>query len=178
MHSKVLLPAFLHHFLFLGGGAFVVYMPKRSTFLNITCWHRSPIDFEIDPTRSKAVLCFSGCQSWGQILITPQASDSSPLWLEIPTNHVNTHKQDKSKRKEVYEKFMRSNSSTNNRLECVLNFLTSPADSDIAYLVHYHIKNTHRNTLDTKQIMFITLLQRISEVSRLGTPVGYDRTQM
>jgi len=73
---------------------------------------------------------------------------------------------------------MRSNSSTNNRFECVLNFLTSPADSDIAYLVHYHIKNTHRNTLDTKQIMFITLLQRISEVSRLGTPVGYDRTQM
>lgn len=129
--------------------------PKYSTFHNITCWHRSPIDFEIYPTRSKAVLCFSGRQSCGQILITPQAFDSSPLWLEIPTNHVNTHKQDESGRKEVYEKFMRSF-----QLIIVLNVCCIFCRQRyIAYLVCYRINNTHRNTLETKLIMFITLEQ-------------------
>lgn len=146
MHSKVLLPE-----------SFVVYMPKCSTFYNITCWHRSPIDVEIFPTRSKAVLCFSGGRSWGQILITPHAFGSSLLWLEIPTNHVNTHKQNERERKQVYEKF--EVFSTNNCFECVPHFLISPADTDIAYLVLYHIKNTHRNTLETKLIMFNTLEQ-------------------
>lgn len=124
-------------------------MPKCSTFRNITCWHRSPIDGEIFPTRSKAVLCFSGGKSWGQILITPQAFGSSLLRLEIPTNHVKTHKQDEKEMRvgEVYEVF-----STNNCFECVLLF----SISYIAYLVLCHIKNTHRNILETKLIMFIT----------------------
>lgn len=147
--------------------AFVVYIPKCSTFHNITCWHRSTIDGEIFPTRSKAVLCFSGGKSCGQIWITPQAFGSALLRLEIPTNHVSTHKQDEKQKTTVWEVY--EVSPTTNCFECVLHFMISY----IAYLVLYNIKNTHRNTLETKLIMFFTL-SWITEVSRLGIPAGFD----